>query len=167
MSIFCNIFFFLIFPQVTVIWDWRWKSLQQLMLATSSISTYSRWMGQTLSLNSGYIYVKDVRKTSLFLNFLFLCMHWLYMDIDMRTQYPFCSLFLFTEGIQNKGSVRSEIQKIKVYCMQHQKLCAVWKTTSPCNELHIQSKIFTYGCWKVSIQLPISVPLGKKKSNCW
>lgn len=40
----------------------------------------------------------------------------------MRTQYPFCSLFLFTEGIQNKGSVRSEIQKIKVYCMQHQKL---------------------------------------------
>lgn len=162
-----KIYIFFIFPQVTSIWDWCWKSLQQLMLATPSTSTYSRWMGQTLSLNSGYKHVKDVRKTSLFLNFLFLCMHWLYMDIDMWTQQPFCSLFLFTEGIQNKGSVRSEVQKTR---------CTAWGIkNSLCSLKNYQSlqwasyPIQNFHLWVLKSQHSASYlsTSGEKKSNCW
>lgn len=136
------------------------------MLASPSTSTYSRWMGQISLLNSGYKCVKDVRKASLFLNCFFLCVHWLY--VDTYTQHPFCSLFLFTEGIQNKWSFICKIRSPEHQDVLHEAsktVHAVWKTTSPCNDLHIQPKIFTYVCWKVNVHLPISVTLGKKSQT--
>lgn len=153
------------FPQDTVIWDWSWKILQ-VVLASPSTSTRSIWMSQTSPLNSGYKYVKDVRKASLFLNSLFLCMHWLYIVIDfidMYMQHPICSLFLFTEDIHNKGSFICKIRSPECQDVLHE----ASKTTSPCNELHIQPKNFTYVFWKVNIHLPISVGLREKKSNFW